>query len=258
MSGLWRGPVLAVMEAMKPDAPLPCPRNSQAAFTLANKLACWRRGLVLCVLTTALLVSFASAQRSFDRLNQVAQQRYGNQGRQIAAAWVDLLKQSHNLSELDKLRRVNSYFNARLRFEDDIRIWGKSDYWATPLESLARGSGDCEDFSIAKFFSLRAQGIPAEKLRMIYVRAQLNQGGFNRPVAHMVLGYFPTPQSEPLVLDNLVGRILPASQRPDLTPVFSFNDQGLWAGGRRAAASPTARLSHWRNLLARLANEGFL
>lgn len=210
------------------------------------------------LLASCVLASLASAQRSFDRLHQVAQQRYGSQGSQIVNAWSTLLDRSRGLSETEKLHQVNDYFNARLRFQDDILIWGKTDYWATPLETLARGTGDCEDFSIAKFFSLRAQGVPAEKLRMIYVRAQLNQGGQNRAVAHMVLGYFATPHSEPLVLDNLIGRILPASQRPDLQPVFSFNDKGLWAGGQRAAAAPTARLSHWRNLLARMANEGFL
>lgn len=41
--------------------------------------------------------------------------------------------------------------------------------------------------------------------------------------AHMVLTYFETPSSEPLVLDNLRKTIQPASKRDDLIPVFNFN-----------------------------------
>ena len=63
--------------------------------------------------------------------------------------------------------------------------------------------------------------------------------------------------SEPLILDNLVSEVEPASRRDDLVPVFSFNAEGLWAGGRAARGDPTARLSRWRDLLSRLAKEGF-
>ncbi len=213
----------------------------------------WLLGLLV-----ASMVSLGFAERSFDRIQAVAQQRYGAAGVGVVQSWRKLLADARGLSELEKLQRVNAYFNQRVLFNDDWKIWGQSDYWATPLETLARGSGDCEDFSIAKFFSLRALGIAPEKLRMIYVRAQLGAPGSGNAQAHMVLGYFATPRAVPLVLDNLIGAVLPASQRPDLSPVFSFNDTGLWAGGRRAAAEPTARLSHWRDLLSRLANEGFL
>jgi hypothetical protein len=73
----------------------------------------------------------------------------------------------------------------------------------------------------------------------------------------MVLGYYPSPDAEPLILDNLIGDILPASRRPDLQPVFSFNSAGLWIGGAsRSSADPTARLSRWSRVLERMQTEG--
>jgi hypothetical protein len=75
----------------------------------------------------------------------------------------------------------------------------------------------------------------------------------------MVLAHYATPQSEPLILDNLVTEIRPASRRPDLTPVFSFNSEGLWQGaGAQSMGDPVARLSRWRDVLARARAEGFL
>ena len=74
----------------------------------------------------------------------------------------------------------------------------------------------------------------------------------------MVLGYYPSPQSEPVILDSLISTVLPASERTDLAPVFSFNSRGLWVGQGTAAASgsPTARLSLWREVLVRMQEEG--
>jgi predicted transglutaminase-like cysteine proteinase len=112
--------------------------------------------------------------------------------------------------------------------------------------------------TIAKFFSLVALGMPVHKLRLVYVRAQL--GGPGGPVqAHMVLAYYASPGAEPLILDNLVGEVRTASRRPDLAPVFSFNSEGLWQGvGSQTAGDPTARLSRWREVLAKARAEGFL
>ena len=95
-------------------------------------------------------------------------------------------------------------------------------------------------------------------MRLIYVQARI--GGVNSSItqAHMVLAYYPTPEAEPLILDNLVTEVQPASRRPDLLPVFSFNAQGLWQGatGARGAAGP-ASLSRWQELLRRVRAEGF-
>lgn len=192
-----------------------------------------------------------------DRVHALAHDFYGKAAAGSVEDWRALLAEVHSQPVEMQLERVNSFFNRRIRFEDDSIIWKTADYWATPLETIGRKAGDCEDFAIAKYASLRLLGVPAERLRLIYVRAKI--GGANSPVsqAHMVLGYFSTPEGEPLVLDNLTGDIRPAARRPDLFPVFSFNDAGLWvAGARQSSADPTARLSRWRDVLRRMNEEG--
>jgi hypothetical protein len=73
-----------------------------------------------------------------------------------------------------------------------------------------------------------------------------------------VLAYYPTPGGEPLILDNLVPEVLPASRRPDLVPVYSFNSDGLWQGvNGQVTGDPIARLSKWRGVLAKAHAEGF-
>lgn len=127
------------------------------------------------------------------------------------------------------------FFNDRLLFRDDRVIWNQGDYWASPIEALRKGAADCEDYAIAKYLTLRQLGVASEKLRITYVKAlRLNQ-------AHMVLTYYPTPTAIPLVLDNLTGKIQPATQRTDLLPVYSFNGEGLWLPAPAAtSASATA------------------
>lgn len=158
----------------------------------------------------------------------------------------------------ERLDAVNEFYNRRVLFREDPQVWGQADYWASPLETLARGQGDCEDFAIAKFFTLVAAGVPAPQLRLVYVRAQIG-GTLGPSVAHMVLAWYATPMAEPLILDNLITEVRPASRRPDLVPVFSFNADGLWQGaGQQAVGDPLARLSRWREILAKAREEGFL
>lgn len=185
---------------------------------------------------------------------------YRADNQQPLLEWQAMLQTSHTLPVSQQLKQVNDFFNGHIRFGDDTSIWGQSDYWATPLETLAKGAGDCEDFAIAKYFSLLALGIPAERMRLIYVKARIGGPASNLQQAHMVLAYYATPDAEPQVLDNLITDIRPASRRPDLQPVFSFNSNGIYAGaGGRAAAGPggTSRLSKWQDLLQRARNDGF-
>lgn len=175
--------------------------------------------------------------------------------------WRQTLAEAREMpAPLDKLRRVNEFFNRRIQFADDQEVWGQTDYWATPMETLAKGKGDCEDFTIAKYFTLLNAGIPNEQLRLVYVRARIGGPASSLVQAHMVLAYYPAPDAEPLVLDNLITDIRPASRRPDLAPVFSFNDQGIWqgaAGGDPKSAGGIGRLSRWQDLLQRARLEGF-
>lgn len=173
------------------------------------------------------------------------------------SAWRKMLDEGRKLEESEKLALVNTFFNRRVLFENDIVVWQQNDYWATPLETMGRGAGDCEDFAIAKYTSLLLMGVPNDKLRMIYVRARIGGAGSTRSEAHMVLGYYAAPTEEPMILDNLIGNIRPATSRTDLAPVFSFNNSGLWVAGTTApAADPTARLSRWRDVLERMRQDG--
>lgn len=119
-------------------------------------------------------------------------------------------------SDLEKLEAVNDFFN-EVRYSSDIKVYGKSDYWATPWEFLGKDRGDCEDYVISKYFALKYLEVDYKKLFFSYVRSTK----FKEP--HMVLTYFETPKSEPLVLDNYNRKIFPASQRKDLTPIYNFN-----------------------------------
>ena len=144
---------------------------------------------------------------------------------------------------------VNRFFNQQLRYVEDIDLWHEVDYWATPIQSLIKGAGDCEDYAIAKYFSLRRMGISSEKLRITYVKAlRLNQ-------AHMVLTWYASPGADPLVLDNLIGEIRPASLRKDLLPVYAFNAEGLYLPNGKKGDSK--KLSRWQELLQKMKAEGF-
>ena len=189
-------------------------------------------------------------------MRQVMHSRYGGEGLKLLDAWNQMLDGATATGPDEQLQLVNQFFNRHIQYSDDESLWKKSDYWATPLETMGIRAGDCEDFTVAKYLSLLELGIPVEKLRLIYVKAQI--GGTRSKIfqAHMVLGYYATPDAIPLIMDNLVDTIQPANQRTDLQPVFSFNSQGLWVGSQRAQADPTARLSRWRDLLTRAQEEG--
>ncbi len=180
-----------------------------------------------------------------------AEQKYGKPARSLLVAWEYLIISDNSQTDLEKLEKVNQFFN-QMEFVDDIDHWGEKDYWATPIEFLGTQGGDCEDFTIAKYFTLKAMGIEEEKLNLTYVKA------LNYNVHHMVLTYFSTPGSEPLVLDNIVTDINSASQRKDLLPIYSFNGTGLWLAkqrGRGKLAGSSSRLQRWQDLVQRMSED---
>jgi len=184
-----------------------------------------------------------------------AEAKYGADARKRLVDWQQLLTSNRKQPELEKLKLVNDFFNENVIFVSDQDHWGVNDYWATPVETLASHGGDCEDFAIGKYFSLLALGVSVDKLRITYVKA-INWNPINQ--AHMVLTYYPTPDAIPLVLDNLIPEIRPASNRPDLIPVYSFNGEGLWLakerGSGKAVGKPTS-LGLWRDLTSRFGLE---
>lgn len=207
----------------------------------------------------ALGLHTADSQARLDRarLRVSMRRQYGAGGVSTLEEWLAMLDRLQGAPLETKLRGVNDFINRRVRWLDDIQVWREEDYWATPLETLGRGAGDCEDFTIAKYVSLRELDVPEAMLRLIYVKARIGRSRITQ--AHMVLGYYASPGAEPLVLDNLVTSITPAGQRTDLDPLFSFNGSGLWAGGSsRSRADPVARLSRWRSAIDRMRQQGFI
>jgi predicted transglutaminase-like cysteine proteinase len=211
-------------------------------------------------LVLAIGLSLTSAT-AFDLERLLARFEQLGGSKDIFRDWRQLLGDAREIAPpADKLRRVNEFFNRRIQFADDQEVWGQSDYWATPMETLAKGRGDCEDFTIAKYFTLLNAGVANEQLRLVYVKARIGGPDSTLIQAHMVLAYYPAPDAEPWVLDNLITEIRPASRRPDLAPVFSFNSQGIWqgAGGNDPKGTGgVGRLSRWQDLLQRARQDGF-
>lgn len=216
---------------------------------------------ILCV-AAILACSFgllsAQVKIDFRSLKEHMLERFSAERAEVIVRWQQLLEELADAPELEQSLRVNEFFHRNVRYQLDMTLYGQEDYWATPLQTLGHGLGDCEDWAIAKYASLRSLGIPDENLRLIYVRAQIGGPRSSISQAHMVLGYFETPDAEPMIMDSLVSSVLPASERTDLSPVFSFNANGLWVGqsSSRASGTPTARLSHWRDVLDRMHREG--
>jgi predicted transglutaminase-like cysteine proteinase len=183
------------------------------------------------------------------RLLAEIEQKHGKEASERIEQWQKLMQTAKRLPEAEKLKRVNDFFNQQINFVDDIYLWGVNDYWATPMEFLLQGAGDCEDFSIAKYFTLIELGVAEKKMRITYVKAlELNQ-------AHMVLTYYSTPRAVPTVLDNLMPEIKLATKRTDLLPVYSFNGAGLWLAkskGRGKRVGGSSRLSLWADLKRRM------
>ena len=174
---------------------------------------------------------------------------YGEAAMSRVEQWQDLLQQGQSESDWIRLNKVNTFFNNQIDFKSDLAHWGKSDYWATPLETLATAAGDCEDYAIAKYVSLRAMGVPDSKLRIMYVRAL----SVNEP--HMVLIYIESENSVPLVLDNIIKKVQPATRRPDLKPIYGFNAEGLWlakANGLGRKVEGKTGGANWQELLKRI------
>lgn len=230
------------------------PRATTAAHAHHRRaLQRWARRLAVWVLAVAAVLP--SSAWDAGQMHAAAQ-RLGPRALAAVGPLHEVLSAARAADDFERLHLINRFFNQRIAFRPDAEVWGVEDHWTSPLEVLARGQGDCEDYAIAKYASLRAAGVERDRLRLVYVRARLPGQAEDQP--HMVLAYHAEPGAEPLVLDNLRPEILPAGQRPDLIPVFSFNDEGLWQGtGSTRAGNPLVRLSRWREVWGRTLDEGF-
>ena len=216
--------------------------------------------MLLIVLFSTLMVlkGLALDNNNFDVLRSSARALYGQNTLNLINQWIDLIEEITPLPDRDKLVYVNNFFNQKINWVADQETWGQEDYWATPLETMAKLQGDCEDFSISKYITLILANMPNEKLRITYVKARIKKGNTTVSQAHMVLAYYPAPLAEPIILDNIVKEIVRGSKRRDLKPVFGFNTGVVSAGSGTKAnnTNPANRLSRWGDALAKMKGEG--
>jgi len=208
-----------------------------------------RHGLAALVMTLLLAGwVFAQGLAFSDALLNWMEREYGASARARVVALQELVAASPDISDPDKLKRVNAFFN-RVNYDSDSALWDQKDYWATPFEVLGVNSADCEDYAISKYFTLISMGVDEERLRITYVKS------LKRDEAHMVLAYYPSAGAEPLILDNLTESIRPAGEREDLVPVYSFNGADLWLAVNRIEGKKVGeadRISRWQAYQAKL------
>lgn len=193
-----------------------------------------------------------------ERMTKFVQRVYGTTTVKRLIEWQNLIKSNMDKPEKEKLKAVNDFFN-HIHNVSDMDNWGEKDYWATPLELLAKNGGDCEDLAIAKYFTLKKLDVADKRLCLTYVRAY-SRGRKLVIVPHLVLTYYPGPDKDPLVLDNLVPDIIPASQRRDLVPTYSFDVESLWNSKERNRGKRiggTKYIYPWQDLLKRIEEEGY-
>jgi len=218
----------------------------------------WQAMMVLLLLLSTLTAQGVDINRLRYHLLNLA----GNHAENIFGEWRNLIEQSRRSNEMNALKQVNDFFNQQIKFATDIQVWKKNDYWASPMQTLAMRRGDCEDFAIAKYFSLITANVPEQKLRLMYVQAMISD---QIQQAHMVLAYYPTSDAEPLILDNLNTEIMLASTRKDLKPIYSLKRQDIDgyktdaqdAQLRLKEAMRQYRMSIWEDLIKRAQAEGF-
>ncbi|RXK02298.1 hypothetical protein CRV02_05515 [Arcobacter sp. CECT 8989] len=166
--------------------------------------------------------------------------------------YLELKTKIKDFSLEKKLNYVNSFYNKILPVNDSTK-YSSDDYWATPKEFIIEGKGDCEDYAIAKYFTLQEVGIPKDKLFLAVVKVK------SATNYHMVLTYLENKNSIPLILDNLSFRVLPFVKRTDLTPKFIFNEKEAFILKNKKIHKRVkidwGKEDKWKNLLNRIYKE---
>jgi predicted transglutaminase-like cysteine proteinase len=209
--------------------------------------------LLISFLIISLVTITTIASKTFfitsSKLNSIST-KYGSAAKSRVELWDNMLQASKDEKILNKLKNVNDFFN-KIKYKTDQSHWKKNDYWATPFEFMGTAAGDCEDYAIAKYFSLRKIGVPDSKLRITYVKYKRVRSKFEQ--AHMVLTYYHKPGATPIVLDNINKKLKLATKRTDLKPVYSFNAGGLWqAKNKGSVRVGTNNLRSWKDLMSRI------
>jgi predicted transglutaminase-like cysteine proteinase len=132
--------------------------------------------------------------------------------------WRQLLRDVAALDPTAQLDAINSFMNRAPYITDPVN-YGVPDYWATPLQFLTK-DGDCEDYAIAKFTSLRQLGFRNDQMRIVVV------DDLNLRVPHAILVVYLGDRA--YVLDNQISRVVPAEVINHYRAIYSINEQAWW------------------------------
>jgi predicted transglutaminase-like cysteine proteinase len=159
----------------------------------------------------------ALAQSQVDAMSSCNPERNGCSS--AALSWQKIIREARGQAAFEQLKTVTAYFN-RWPYRLDIDVYGESEYWATPQEFL-RLSGDCEDYSITKYYALKQLGVPIDRMRIVMLFDTI------RGIAHAVLAV--KQGDETYVLDNLTDMVLPHQRYEHYRPQYSVNEEYRWA-----------------------------
>jgi len=181
--------------------------------------------LVLSLLLALLFFSpvILNAELITKKLESDAGKKYGKfASNRFKAINKELLIDLKGASDLKKLNVVNTWVNY-IKYKSDKKVYGTSDYWATLYEFVGKNKGDCEDYTIAKYYILKELGVDPKRMKFTYVIYKDRKG---KKISHMVLSYLkvPRPKSKKdiLILDNNNRLVLPASKRRDIVKVVKM------------------------------------
>lgn len=206
------------------------------------------------LITVLSSMSFSAYAFSLSQTSiQFEQKQYGSEAVNRLFSWQKLINNHRQETELEKIRLVTDFFNA-IPYHTDKEVWNQTDFWANPLEFIGKNTGDCEDYTIAKYLTLKAMGVSPDKLRMVYVVSK------KLKAPHMILAYYETEDAQPLILDNMTPQILYAADRKDLRPVYMFSENAIWISpGNNAPPKEVVsgmQIHAWKLLMQRMQQQG--
>ena len=140
--------------------------------------------------------------------------------------WQELKSSAQDLPIMEKLRLVNKFWN-QSPYREDMENWGREDYWAIPGQFIKK-SGDCEDYAIAKYFTLKELGVDPHSMRIVVLRDTI------RNLAHAVLAVYVN--GDAYILDNVTNIVLSHKRIRNYQPQFSVNESGRWSHIKGKAA----------------------
>lgn len=132
--------------------------------------------------------------------------------------WDSFIDSLRGKDKMTQIKEVNRILNLK-PYILDMQNWGVPDYWETPFEFLKK-SGDCHSYAIAKYFALKALGMPIDDMRIIVLH------DLNLNLGHAVLIVYYDGQQ--LLLDNQISTVVPAEVVKHYQPVYSINENHWW------------------------------